>query len=79
MMASGVLLIQWEQRVQMCDLIVKDSDWIDVSRWEGEQSGFVDFPGVASHHSKYLSKEFPRVKVFYLCGADHAIKYVTIV
>ena len=75
MASSGVAHIEYPDRANMCDIIVQYSEYIEVSRWEGEQRGFVDFPAVASHHAKYLSEHFPSVKVFYLCGADHAIKY----
>jgi len=70
--------IRFTERLAMCALAVRHSDWVDVSRWEGEQSGFVDFPRVSMHHHKVLTELFPRLKIMYLCGADHAIKcYLT--
>lgn len=74
MASSKVAHIVFRDRIAMCELAVRQSDWVEVSRWEGEQSGFVDFPSVTNHHHKYLSSLFPGLKVMYLCGADHAIK-----
>lgn len=57
----------------MCELAVKNSDWISVSTWEIEQKGFVDFPSVVVRHAEYLKTTLPKhtFEVIYLCGAGN--------
>jgi hypothetical protein len=62
----------------MCNLAVEDSDWIAADPWESLQPWFVDFPQVCSHvlSSLEFTEGIPRdrIRVFYLCGADLALK-----
>jgi len=43
-------------RLAMCDLGVRQSDWIDVSSWEANYADFVDFGVVADVHQRYLDR-----------------------
>jgi len=65
-------------RVRICELAVQESDWIGVDAWEMSQPDFVDFPQVARHLLRHLegTEGLPRhrMRVFFLCGADLALK-----
>jgi nicotinic acid mononucleotide adenylyltransferase len=72
----GPEYIPSNHRLAMCQLAVKDSAWIDVSSWEIQQPFFVDFPTVIQNIENFLRSQFPlyTLDVFYLCGADHAVR-----
>jgi len=74
MRKNGVPHIRAADRLKMCKLAVRDSSWVDLSRWEASLNYFADFPEVAVHHHRYITAAFRArtVKVMYLCGADHA-------
>lgn len=63
-----------EHRLRYCRLAVADSDWLEVSSWEGLHHSFVDFAHVATVHRERIHLSHPDVEVMYVCGADHAIK-----
>lgn len=53
-------------RVEMCEIAIKESDWIMVDKWECSQSGFVMQDQVLKH----LQDMFPEASVSYVCGSD---------
>lgn len=59
-------LIQAYDRVELCEIAIKDSDWIMCDKWECSQSGFVMQDQVLQH----IKDMFPDVKVSYVCGSD---------
>jgi nicotinic acid mononucleotide adenylyltransferase len=56
----------------MCRLVVAQSSWIDVSSYEAESAGFINFPRVARHHAEYLRTNVKQrdIALMYLGGAD---------
>eukprot|EP00475_Leptophrys_vorax_P031954 TRINITY_DN4880_c0_g1_i3.p1 TRINITY_DN4880_c0_g1~~TRINITY_DN4880_c0_g1_i3.p1 ORF type:complete len:215 (-),score=47.36 TRINITY_DN4880_c0_g1_i3:10-654(-) len=67
-----------KQRIEMIKLALKGAPWIEVDSWEAEQDSFVDFPEVTAHlQSKmddFAEKCQVDLRVFYVCGTDHAQK-----
>lgn len=53
-------------------LAVHEHEWIRVSRWELDQ-GMVNYPAVRNHIMADVVRD-ARVRVLYVCGADHAKK-----
>ncbi len=58
----------------MAQLAVNDSDWIEVSSWEGSQPFFVDLGAVTRQINEFIVKNIEQkytsdLTVFYLCGA----------
>jgi hypothetical protein len=81
--AQGLTGIEGRHRAAMINTVLQHSDWLRASLWEIEQPGFVDFPDVTAWHRRYLkdlvAQRFSpavadRVKVLYVCGADHAAR-----
>ena len=81
--SQGISCISGHHRAELIRLALRDSDWIQPSRWEISQASFVDFPEVTAWHRRYLkqlvSSEISaevaeRLRVLYVCGADHALR-----
>eukprot|EP00475_Leptophrys_vorax_P011634 TRINITY_DN18192_c0_g1_i1.p1 TRINITY_DN18192_c0_g1~~TRINITY_DN18192_c0_g1_i1.p1 ORF type:complete len:396 (+),score=85.11 TRINITY_DN18192_c0_g1_i1:57-1244(+) len=74
----GSEAIPASDRIEMTKLATKDSSWIKAYTWEAEQDGFVDFPGVTYHLQDEMSRlgreRQVDLRVFYVCGTDHARK-----
>jgi hypothetical protein len=61
--------IEAKQRKEMCELAVKDHEWLSVSSWDISQPGFHDFPGL------FNPVNFPKkVRLLILkCFAGHSL------
>ena len=56
-------------RIDMVQIALAGSEWLEAGCWESAQSGFVDFPAVAADLASAVAGE--GVAVFYVCGLDH--------
>ena len=66
-----------QQRLMLCESIVKDSQLVATGHWECAQEGrWPDFPVVARNLYDVLRSAFPEKKivVMYCCGSDHFSK-----
>ncbi|ORY53853.1 Nucleotidylyl transferase [Rhizoclosmatium globosum] len=83
----GRLNVSAPHRIKMCHLATETSTWMDVDPWESIQSRFKDYPQVVVRLSYYLNENtelqellshtslhFPKIRVVYVCGRDHAMK-----
>ncbi|KAJ3110711.1 hypothetical protein HDU96_006343 [Phlyctochytrium bullatum] len=50
-------LARWKHRVRMCELAVKDSDWIMVDGWEASQPSYQRTAVVMRHFDKFVNEE----------------------
>ena len=60
-----------EDKLELCQLAVRDHPFIRVSSWEITRGNPVDFGGVLEHVRSIVPAW---VDVLYVCGADHAVK-----
>ncbi|KAF8922784.1 hypothetical protein EDD21DRAFT_393397 [Dissophora ornata] len=50
------LLLDSTKRAELCELQTRDSDWLDVDRWESNQSQFMVYSKVASRLQKFVEE-----------------------
>eukprot|EP01121_Diplochlamys_sp_Union-15-3_P012371 TRINITY_DN3699_c0_g1_i1.p1 TRINITY_DN3699_c0_g1~~TRINITY_DN3699_c0_g1_i1.p1 ORF type:complete len:232 (+),score=26.15 TRINITY_DN3699_c0_g1_i1:44-739(+) len=64
-----------KDRLEMVKLAIDEDDWLIASPWEGESNkSFVDFPHVIRYFRKLLDCIDRKIALYYICGADHALK-----
>ena len=66
--------IKSNDRCKMVEIATEESDFITVSSWESEQSKFINFPQIREKHEEVIQSYYKDIKVYYLCGADLALK-----
>merc|ERR1712194_925782 len=73
---SGTKAMSLEFRLHASDLAVQDDSFISVGRWESSRDKFSDSPDVTQSLVDTVQKHFGglNIRVFYVCGADHAKK-----
>ncbi|KAH3758256.1 Nucleotidylyl transferase [Pelomyxa schiedti] len=84
-MKLGAQAIAWTERVRMCELAVQDhftqfpaedGFTIFADKWEGMQSGFIDFPEVSANRRQFFASRFAAYNLItlFLCGTDLYVK-----
>ncbi|KAF9094227.1 hypothetical protein BGX29_009611 [Mortierella sp. GBA35] len=53
-LAESKILLDSQERLELCRLQTADSDWIDVDAWESSQGGFTAFHNVTSRLQRFL-------------------------
>ena len=64
-------LIPFKFRKEMCEMAIKDSEWITVSDWEGKQEKWIETAKVLKYHKEELDKHFKKsIKLLLIGGTD---------
>lgn len=67
-------LISSVHRIKMCELAVRDSDWLMVDTWEATRPFYTPTLQVLNHFATHvnttLNNPSPPVQIALLCGAD---------
>lgn len=72
---DGNARLSAEHRLHLCNLAVKDSDWLMVDPWEARYLPTdINFTDVMRRLKAYLTAHFDGlgIEVFYVCGTDNA-------
>lgn len=62
-------LLPVAQRIEMLVESVRDSDWIRIDTWEGNQSTWIRSKFVLDHHHEEIKKKYgPDTGLRFICG-----------
>jgi nicotinate (nicotinamide) nucleotide adenylyltransferase len=61
-------------RIKMVELATDESPWLTISKWESSQPSMVNYDQVTASIADLVSTVVTPLTVFYLCGADIAMK-----
>lgn len=70
----GEKKISAEDRLALCKIACKDSDWLDVCEWDVRFAGYSSTGAVVREMQTIFSAKTKNVTCVWVCGADHVLR-----